>query len=456
MNSYMGLMASLAGLDRCHNGPEMAQAYAQLVAAYPGARLLRYPTDKPVNRWRLPPHWTCTRAELRSEEGELIASSQRNRLEVFSYSPAVDQWLSFEELQPHLLSDPARPEALLFHFRNQYRHWAPVWGFSIPHSRRERLRKDLKYHVVIDSSFSAEDMLQSDYRHAGRGPDEYFLLGHFDHPSQVNDGLAGCIAAYEVIRRLQGRATKNSYRAFASVEIAGSAAYLEQERFERSGTREALFLGFAGIDAPLVYQQSFYRQSRMDRIARFLLQFTPAAEGGVFGHRELIGNDENIFDAIGHEIPTGTLMRWPFAQYHTDADNMSITSEAAMEEIIGFVMRIIDVLEHDCCLQACYTGVPSLANPDIDLYLSIDNVSGLSTGAANQAADLTTTLTAAERRYLQKSPDVLNRLMQNMLRMADGRHSLLDIAEKSLVPFGFARQYALKLEEKGLLKLLES
>jgi aminopeptidase-like protein len=149
-------------------------------------------------------------------------------------------------------------------------------------------------------------------------------------------------------------------------------------------------------------------------------------------------------------------MRWPFAHYHTDADNMSITSEAAIEEVINFVMRIIDVLEHDCCLQANYAGMPSLANPDIDLYLSIDNVSGLSTGAASQAADLTATLTDAERQYLQKSPDVLNRLMQNMLRMANGQHTLLDIAEKSQVPFGFAFQYALKLQEKGLLKLLDA
>lgn len=456
MNSYMELISRLAVLDRCHNGPEMAQAYAELVAYYPGARLLSYPADQPVNHWRLPPRWTCTHAELRSETGELIASRQRHNLEVFSYSPSVDAWLTLEELQPHLLSDPARPEALLFHFRNQYRHWAPGWGFSIPHSRREGLRKDVKYHAVINSVLSAEDLVQSDYQHQGLGKDAYLLIGHFDHPSQVNDGLAGCVAAYEVIKRLKGRTTKHSYRAFASVEIAGSAAYVAKERPDLNGTLEALFLGFTGIYSPLVYQQSFYQQSRIDRIARFLLTFNAAPAPNVFGHRELIGNDENIFDSIGYEIPTGTLMRWPFAHYHTDADNMSITSEAAIEEVISFVMRIIDVLEHDCCLKANYAGMPSLANPDIDLYLSIDNVSGLSTGAASQAADLTATLTDAERQYLQKSPDVLNRLMQNMLRMANGQHTLLDIAEKSQVPFGFAFQYALKLEEKGLLKLLEA
>ncbi len=199
MNSYMSLIASLADLDRCHNGPEMEEAYARLVAHYPGARLLSYPTAQPVNHWRLPPRWTCTKAELRNETGELIASRERNNLEVFSYSPPVDEWLSFEELQPHLLSDPARPDALLFHFRNQYRHWAPGWGFSIPHSRLTGLDKNVKYHAVIESVFSAEDMVQSDYLHHGSGQDEYLLIGHFDHPSQVNDGLVGCVAAYEVI-----------------------------------------------------------------------------------------------------------------------------------------------------------------------------------------------------------------------------------------------------------------
>jgi aminopeptidase-like protein len=452
----MNLIASLACLDRCHNGPEMAHAYAKLVEYYPNARILNFPILKSVNHWRLPPRWTCTLAELRSEDGELIASSKRNKLEVFSYSPSVDKWLTYEELQPHLLSDPTRPEACLFHFRNQYRHWAPNWGFSIPHYCRERLRKDVKYHAVIRSNFSPEDMIQSDYLHKGLGQDEFLILGHFDHPSQVNDGLAGCIAAYEVIRRLNGRKTKNSYRAFSAVEIVGSVAYLEREQNESINFKEALFLGFAGINSPLVYQQSFYKQSRIDRIARFLLQFNSETQSNIFGHRELIGNDENIFDSIGYEIPTGTLMRWPFVHYHTDADNLAITSEKAIEEVICFVMRIIDVLELDCRPKANYEGLPSLANPDIDLYMSIQNVSGLLTSSTKLVVDLTDTLSELESRFIHKNPDVLNRLMQNMLRMSNGQHTLFDIAEKSLVPFGFVRQYALKLEQKGLLRLIDS
>jgi aminopeptidase-like protein len=449
----MNLIASLACLDRCHNGPEMAHAYEMLVNHYPNARILNFPILKTVNHWRLPPRWTCYMAELRSEDGELIATNKKNKLEVFSFSPSVDKWLTYDELQPHLLSDPKRPDACLFHFRNQYRHWAPSWGFSIPHNRRDRMRKDVKYHAVIRSSFSSEDLIQSDYLHKGWGQDEFLILGHFDHPSQVNDGLSGCIAAYEVIRRLSGRKTKNSYRAFSSVEIVGSVAYLERQVHESSNFKEALFLGFVGIDSPLVYQQSFYKKSKMDRIAKFLLQFDPKTQTNIYDHRELIGNDENIFDSIGYEISTGTLMRWPFPQYHTDADNLVITSEKAIEEVISFVMNIIEVLEYDCYPKANFDGVPSLANPDIDLYMSIQNISGLYTDSTMLPEDLTNTLSDVESLYLYKNPDVLNRLMQNMLRMANGQHSLFDIAEKSKVPFGLVRKYALRFEQKGLLTL---
>lgn len=456
MNSYMDLIGELANLDRCHNGPEMEQAYKQLLAHYPEARLLSYSTLDQVQHWRLPPRWICTHAELRNETGELIASRCRNNLEVFSFSPPVDQWMSLDELKEHLLSDPQRPEAILFHFRNQYRHWAPTWGFSLPHSKMIALRRDVKYHALIKSAFSkAEHLIQSDYVHQGLSDEQYLFMGHFDHPSQINDGLAGCIAAYEVIKRLKGKITKYTYRAFASVEIVGSAAYLANEPEIAEKTKEALFLGFSGIRSPLVYQQSFQRQSRIDRISKFLLQFEQGAHSRIFSHRELIGNDENVFDSVGYEVPTGTLMRWPFLQYHTDGDNMAVTAQSSIEKVVSFVLHLIDILENDRFLVANYSGLPSLANPDINLYLSIDNVSGVSCGAQGQASGYSATLTDEEITFLKNHPDLLNRLMQNMLRMSDGKNTIFDIAEKSMVPFGFAFNYATKLQEKGLISMLE-
>ena len=88
----------------------------------------------------------------------------------------------------------------------------------------------------------------------------------------------------------------------------------------------------------------------------------------IFNHRELVGNDENVFDSIGYNIPTGTLTRWPFAEYHTDYDNIEITDKFKLEEVINFTLNIIDILENDKFISGLYKGIPCLSNPEINLY----------------------------------------------------------------------------------------
>ena len=258
MKDYFELIKQLANMDRCHCGPEMEEAYSLLKKFYPSTRLIKNKCGEIINYWKIPPFWTCKKGTLKTLDGNIIADKSRNNLELFSYSPSFSGKIKLNDLQDHLLSDPERPERVIFHFRNQYRHWDTNWGFSIPHNVRENLR-DKEYEVEIETSFSNNhEMTQADYLHKGQSEKEYLLMGHFDHPSMINDGLAGCIAAFEVINRLKNKKTKFSYRAFASVEIIGSVAYLEHQKEIKKNTKETLFLGFSGINSPLVYQTFEY------------------------------------------------------------------------------------------------------------------------------------------------------------------------------------------------------
>jgi aminopeptidase-like protein len=454
---YFELLKSLAPLDRCHLGPEMENAYQQLVKYYPGSRLLKYNSKEEVHKWSLPPHWACTRGELIDDNGKVIASRKNHKLELFTYSPPINKTVSLNELQEHLFSDPNRPDAICFHFRNQYRHWEPVWGFSIPHRIREKLTSDTQYHVRIESQISYDQpMIQSDYHHQGELDQTYLFVGHFDHPEQVNDGLAGCIAAYEIIKRLQNKKTRYSYRALSSVEIVGSVYYLDDPHSGVENVMESLFLGFSGIDSSFIYQQSVKKNSMIDRIVIFFLSFYGAQDKVVFNHRELIGNDENVFDSVGYEIPSGTLMRWPFPQYHTDSDNIDITSEDKLEEVIDFGLRIVDVIENNYYLLATYSGIPSLANPDIDLYLSLDFISNIRNASNNDMERFQCDLPEHELKYMENNTQILNQFMQNIVRLSDGKHTILDIAESSKVPFGFVHMYASLMEEKGLVSFSET
>jgi aminopeptidase-like protein len=454
---YYELLSKLSNFNRCHCGPEMEAAFQKLIKYYSGSRLLRYSKNE-VNGWLRPPHWICKKAELTDVAGNVIVSIDESNLSVYSYSPSIDKVVPYDELEGHLLSDPKRPDAICFHFRNQYQHWAANWGFSLPHKVREKLPRNSKYHVKIESKFdTTKDLIQSEFHHQGKSNDTYMFIGHFDHPSQVNDGLAGCIAAYEIIRRLNGRKTRFSYRAFASVEIVGSVFYLDALKGKVKNIKEAMFLGFSGIDdAPLVYQQSFYKKSLLDRIVKFLLSFNRDEKTNVFNHREVLGNDENVFDSVGFNIPTGTLMRWPHPNYHTNLDSMDITSEAKMEEFILFNLRVVDIIENNFFIQSNYIGLPSLANPDIDLYLSPTEVSGIIGKMNKISSKYHCELPDQESKYLIENPELLNKFMQNTIRLADGRNTVLDIAEVSKIPFDFALNYLNLLKDKGLVSFMET
>ena len=69
-------------------------------------------------------------------------------------------------------------------------------------------------------------MLCAYYKRKGVVKDTLLLASHFDHPYQANDGIAGSIAAFEVIKRLTKK-TKLSYAALAAPEIVGSVFFLQ-------------------------------------------------------------------------------------------------------------------------------------------------------------------------------------------------------------------------------------
>lgn len=454
MKNYFDLIKKLGPLDRCHCGPEMDKAYKILSEYYTNTRIIKYPCSQEINHWSLPPYWDCKKAILKDSDGNVIADKSRNNLEVFSYSPSFKGEIGLEELQKHLFSDPKRPESIIFHFRNQYRHWDPAWGFSIPHSKRLELT-DQSYYVEIESSFSFnKELVQADLYHKGKNTEvEYLFLGHFDHPSMVNDGLAGCIAAFEIINRLKNKKTRFSYRAFASVEIVGSMAYLHNEEIVQKNTKEALFLGLSGLKSPLTYQKSYFEKSKIDLIVEHLLSFNNE-NNPILSHREITGNDENVFDSVGYEIPTGTLMRWPFPEYHSNFDNIEITSQDKIEEVVNFGLSIIQILENDNKIIANYKGVPCLSSPEINLYLSPEEISNIVDSSQLSKISFNNNSFTDYVNYLNDNSNLLYPFMNNVVRLADGKHSILEICSLSKIPFAFGLAYIREMEKKGILEII--
>ena len=450
MQSYYELLEVLAPLDRSHNSPDMHKSVSILCDHYDGSMELTYLQETEHNYWKVPPYWTCEYATLKDQYGKVLASYLRNPMELFSFSPAVKTAISGKELRKHIFSDPKRPKEVIFHFRNQYRHWAPEWGFCIPHELKEKIIDDKTYHVDIKTNFdTTQPMKQAELFHQGETNETIVLVGHFDHPCQVNDGLAGCIAAFEAVSRLKGLKTRYSYLALAAVEIVGSALFLANQGSDRN-FKEALFVGFAGIDSNLVYQRSYRGKAINDFAIPHILENEQNASTKVFDHRELIGNDENVFDSAGCEIPCGTLMRWPFPEYHSERDNMTITSQDKIEQVIEVILNLVNIHEGNQNFEANFKGLPCLSNPSLNAYMDMNVISGVQLNNANHLVKGQNNKRLMELAKCT-SGEKLNKLMQRILREADGTTSLLDLCIRCKVPFDLGRQYFDILVKKGII-----
>ncbi len=140
------------------------------------------------------------------------------------------------------------------------------------------------------------------------------------------------------------------------------------------------------------------------------------------------GYDERQYCSPGFNLPVGCLMRsvWgSFPEYHTSADNLEFIRPLQLAESLRMCAAILDVLENN----RRYCNLSPYCEPQLgrrNLYRSTGgNAIGMETHA---------------------------RLW--VLNLSDGEHSLLDIAERSGVPFSAISEAAKLLCQNGLLSIV--
>jgi aminopeptidase-like protein len=450
ITDYMELIEKIWSLNRVHVSDDTLMALRHTKELYQGSELLSYPTGArfgALGSWEIPPKWSVNHARLCTLSGRTVVDFNDYPLRLYSYSPSFEGTVKRAQLLQHITTDPDHPNAIPFHFRNQYRHWDCEWGFCLTQHELDNLTED-EYQVEISTQFSDSQLTQLEYVKKGHSEESYLLLGHFDHPAQCNDGLTGCIVANEVIRRLQGKDTYYTYRALNSIEIIGSVAYCDTQPIET--ILEALFIAAPGCDSDMAYQQSSQpNNSLIDQVVGHLFEYrnepnicTP--------FRELWGNDEVAFETPGVDIRCGLLARHPLPGYHTSLDNFSSILPDKIEESIEFVLRIVDVVENNYQVKSKYRGLPCFSHPSIDLYIDFYNLNATKLSDEELFRDLT----GEEVDYVRSHPQLCHNLMNQISPLlTDGdSHTLLNIAKRTKLPFFFVRNYLSRLAEKSLIE----
>ncbi len=441
---------ALAMRNRVHVGRDMSACYRELARVYDGCEVFGFPSGETCGSWTAPPAWEVETGRLTAPDGEVLTDWHDKKLSLWAYSPPFRGTVGLDELREHLFSIPAKPTVTPFHFRNQYRHWQPDWGFCLP----DRVVKAMgpgDYTVEIDTRFEASTMEMVEQVHAGELADSVLFVGHFDHPEMCNDGLVGCLTGHEIVQRLKGRKTRLTYRMLSTVEIVGSVFYAEH-RAKSAGVREALFIATSGARAPLQYQTSFTGTSFVDRVMRHVLRHSAPDTQEVPFREGILGNDEVAFDVGGVDIPCGSFLRAPFEEYHTDLDTPDAVDTANFEQVVEIVLRMVGVLENDAVLVRKFSGLPCLSSPELDLYLSPGMISHVSQKASRDNNPLLRNLPESVAASLEDKANQLNAMMTVLPIVCDGRTTMLDLAERVDLPFEVVDSYTDMWVEKGLLE----
>ena len=379
------------------------------------------PTGTRVFDWTVPKEWNIRDAYIADSGGKRVVDFQQCNLHVMNYSVPVHATMPLSELRPHLFTIPEHPDWIPY--RTSY--YKEDWGFCLSHNQMLAL-EDGNYQVCIDSSLEDGHLTYGECYVAGRSSDEVLISCHACHPSLANDNLSGLTVATFLARFLSERDLRYSYRFLFIPGTIGAIAWLALNREAVERIRHGLVLTCIGDAGGFHYKKSRRGDAEIDRAAGHVLthytKFPEILEFSPYGY------DERQYCSPGFNLPVGCLMRsvWgSFPEYHTSADNLEFIRPFQLAESLRMCAAILDVLEdnHRYCNLSPHCE-PQLGRRN--LYRSTGgNEIGMETHA---------------------------RLW--VLNLSDGEHSLLDIAERSGVPFSAISEAAKLLCQNGLLSIV--
>ena len=316
------------------------------------------------------------------------------------------------------------------HVHDDNRDWVPyrtsyysrTWGFCLASRTLDELNDDALYEVVVDSTLAPGSLTYGECFLPGERGDEVLLSTHVCHPSLANDNLSGVALLTELAAVLASRPRRLSYRMLFVPGTIGSIAWLARNEGRLDGVigrpRRRLRGRLRAADVQA-------EPARGTRSSTAPARTSWAARGGRVLDFVPWGWDERQYNSPGFDLPVGCLTRsleGEFPEYHSSADDLELIRPERLEQSLHAVLEILDVLEHDNTLMNLSPkGEPQLGKRG--LYRATGG------GAAGDA----------------------QLAMLWVLNQSDGSHSLLEIAERSGLPFEAIREAADWLRDVGLL-----
>jgi aminopeptidase-like protein len=204
----------------------------------------------------------------------------------------------------------------------------------------------------------------------------------------------------------------------------GSITWLARNRDAAANIRHGLVVSCVGDSGGPTYKKSRAGEAEIDRCMSYVLSnIAPDSSVEEFSP---YGYDERQYCSPGFNLPVGLFERskyGEFPEYHTSADNLDFVSAEELDFSYEIVARVIDMLESNV--------TPVSTNPHCEPQLGKRGLYE-AMGGDNQR--------------VQRQMAMLW-----VLNLADGQHSLLDMALRSGIPYPLIRDVADILQEHDLV-----
>jgi aminopeptidase-like protein len=368
----------------------------RIIARHIPLEIHEVPSGTVAFDWTVPREWNIRDAYIEDRSGERVIDFQKSNLHVLNYSTPFEGTVSLTTLREHVFTIPERPDWVPY--RTSY--YKENWGFCLSQRQADALH-DSEYKVCIDSDLKDGNLTYGEVVIPGSEDLEVLFSCHTCHPALCNDNLSGIALSCWVAKSIMTRKNRYTYRFLFVPGTIGPVVWLSRNENLVAKIRHGLVVACVGDAGTPTYKRSRRGNAEIDRAVLHVLE------------------RRNLPFSVREFTPYET-----YAEYHTSADDLNFVGPQHLADSLSIYLDVIGVLEgNSTYLSLCQKCEPQLGRRG--LYRSFG---GRSDRRENELALLW------------------------VMNMSDGRHSILDIAERSGLPFADLRQATDLLLRHALLK----
>jgi aminopeptidase-like protein len=415
----MSLAERLFPLPRSLTGAGVRETL-RLVSEWIPLELTEVPSGTPVFDWTVPREWSVGDAWIKDTNGRVIVDAATSTLRILGYSEGVHTRLAGADLLEHLYSLPEHPDWIPY--RTSY--YDRAWGFCVTERERAEIDPSAEYEVLVEAALEEGSITLGEQTIAGASDEEVVVSTYICHPSLANDNVSGIVVAAALGRLLPRDTLRRTHRVLFAPSVIGALSWLSRNEENLDRVHGGLILSCVGDRGPLRYKESRRGTTVVDRAAAIALRDEQDSRRESFVPW---GGDERQFCAPAFDLAFGSLSRSPhgaYPEYHSSADDLDLISGDQLVGSLRAAARIVDIVDANRTLVSIVPpGEPQLGRRG--LYGSI--------GVGLPSEDG-------------------RRALLWVLNLADGHNSLLDVAERSALPFWLVEHAAMTAERAGLVE----